>query len=402
MGTLTAWSGGRVVLPHAVVDGHAVLTEGERIVAVVRQGEVPTNAYVEELRGAYLTPGLVDIHTHGALGRSFLDGDDEAFKTILEEQARRGVTGLLATTSTAPLPAILAALETTRSWQEPGRLANQSGTRVLGAHVEGPYFAAAQAGAQDPANLRTPDDGSVEALLEYEDAIRMVSFAPELPGAIELTRRLVERGIVAAGGHSEASDEELHHLEANGLSHMIHLWSGQSTTFRRGPYRVPGILEASLASETLTGEIISDGKHLPPTLLRLAHRAFGPERLCVVSDATSGAGLADGSPFSLGEMSYVVKDGVGMMLDGSAFAGSSTLLDGMLKVLTSQVGLPLHEVVRMASLTPATVIGLGDLKGSLAAGKHADLAVFSAELEPLRTVIAGRSVWTRGVAVGTA
>lgn len=396
-GDLTAWSGGRVVLPLAVVDGHAVLTEGDRIVAVVRQGDVPSTARTEELRGAYLAPGLIDIHTHGALGVSFLDGDDEAFKTILEEQARRGVTGLLATTSTAPLPAILAALETTRSWQEPGR----PGTRVLGAHVEGPYFAAAQAGAQDPAHLRTPDDGSVDRLLEHADVIRIVSFAPELPGAVELTRRLVDLGIVAAGGHSEASDDELHRLEAYGLSHMIHLWSGQSTTFRRGAYRVPGILEASLASATLTGEIISDGKHLPPTLLRLAYRAFGPERLCVVSDATSGAGLADGSPFSMGEMSYVVKDGVGMMPDGSAFAGSSTLLDGMLKVLTKQVGLPLHEVVRMASLTPATVIGLGDRKGSLAPGKDADLAVFSPELEPLKTVIAGRSVWSRAGDVAT-
>src|SRR5690606_26000775 len=120
-----------------------------------------------------------------------------------------------------------------------------------------------------------------------------------------------------------------------------------------------------------------------------------PERLCVVSDATSGAGLADGAAFSMGAMSYVVKDGVGMMPDGSAFAGSSTLLDGMLKVLTDDVGLPLHEVVRMASLTPATVIGLGASKGSLEAGKDADLAVFSPPLEPLRTVLGGRTAWSK-------
>src|SRR5690606_34327926 len=201
---LTAWTGGRVVLPHAVVDGRAVLTEGGRIVAVVNGGEVPAGARVEELGGAFLLPGLIDIHTHGALGVSFLDGDDAAFAKILGEQVRRGVTGLLATTSTAPLGDIIAALEATRHWRDapaasarpaPGD-ARTGGpyARVLGAHVEGPYFAAAQAGAQDPANLRNPDDGSVEQLLEHADVVRIVSYAPELPGAVELTRRLVSLG----------------------------------------------------------------------------------------------------------------------------------------------------------------------------------------------------------------
>lgn len=393
---LVAWTGGRLVLPHAVVDGKALLTRGGKIVAVAAAGEVPDGARREDLGGAYLLPGLIDIHAHGALGRSFLDGDDAAFATILGEQARRGVTGLLATTSTAPMPDILRALETTRAWL--GR--EDAGCRVLGAHVEGPYFAAAQAGAQDPANLRTPDDGSAEELLAYADVIRILSFAPELPGAVALTERLVGLGIVAAGGHSEASDEDVRRCEARGLSHAIHLWSGQSTTYRRGPYRVPGILEASLASDTLTGEVIADGKHLPPTLLRLARRALGPDRLCVVSDATSGAGLPDGSEFTMGEMRYVVRDGVGMMPDGSAFAGSSTLLDGMLRVLTRDAGFPLHEAVRMASLNPASVIGLAGSKGSLAVGKDADLAVYSPELEPLRTVIAGRTVWARAGVAG--
>lgn len=397
-GPLVAWVGGRLVLPHAVLEGHALLTRGARIVAVVREGEVPSSAAREELAGAYLLPGLVDIHTHGALGRSFLDGDDEAFRVVLAEQARRGVTAVLPTTSTAPFPDILRALETTRRWMD----AEHDGARVLGAHVEGPYFSPAQAGAQDPANLRTPDDGSVDELLEHADAIRIVSFAPELPGALELTERLVSLGIVAAGGHSNGTDEEVQRCVERGLSHVIHLWSGMSTTYRRGPWRVPGILEASLASDTLTGEVIADGKHLPPTLLRLARRALGPDRLCVVSDATSGAGLPEGSGFTMGEMRYVVRDGVGMMPDGTAFAGSSTLLDGMLRVLTREAGFPLHEAVKAASLNPARVIGADGAKGSLTPGKDADLAVYSPELEPLRTVVAGRTVWAReGAAGGT-
>ena len=382
--------GGRLVLPERVVDAHALLLGGGRIEAVAPEGEVAASVERVDVGGAYVTPGLIDIHTHGALQHSFLDGSEEAFATIVEEQARHGVSGLLATTSTAPLPSILTALERTRAWLGSG--GDRLGARLLGAHVEGPYFADSQAGAQDAANLRTPDDGSAEALLAYADVIRILSFAPELPGAIELTRRCQELGIVAAAGHAEATDADLAACQAWGMRHVIHLWSGQSTTVRDGPWRRPGLLEATLASDGLSAEVIADGKHLPPTLLRLAWRALGPDRLCLVSDATSGAGLAEGARFGMGEMTYEVADGVGMMLDRSGFAGSTTFLDGMLRVMTEQVGVPLAEAVRMASLTPARVIGVGERKGSLEPGKDADLALFEPDLTPRCTVIGGRVV----------
>jgi N-acetylglucosamine-6-phosphate deacetylase len=396
-----AWTGGRIVTSHRVLDGHALLTEGGTIRAIARPGDLPADVERYDLAGAYLLPGLVDIHCHGALGRSFLDGDDLAFETITGLLARHGVTTVLATTSTAPLRAILEALRRTRAWMQPrpgdasARDTRAFGARVLCAHVEGPYFAAAQSGAQDPAHLRTPDDGSVGELLAFADAIRLLSFAPELPGAVALTQALVARGIVAAAGHSQGTDADLARCEAWGLSHVIHLWSGQSTTVREGPWRRPGLLEASLASATLTAEVIADGKHLPETLLRLAYRTVGPDRLCLVSDATSGAGLPDGSSFTMGEMRYEVHDGVGMMPDRTAFAGSTTLLDGMLRTAVHVVGVPLPEAVRMASLTPATVIGEGARLGSLAPGKVADLAIFGPTLEPLATVIAGRAVARR-------
>ena len=380
--------GGRLVLPAGVVDGQALLLRGGSIEAVAAEAELGEAVPRVDLGGAYVTPGLIDLHTHGALQASFLDGSDEAFARILEEQARHGVSGVLATTSTAPMAAILAALERTRAWLSGDR----PGARLLGAHVEGPYFAAAQAGAQDLTHLRNPDDGSVDELLAFADAIRLISFAPELPGAIELTRRAVALGIVAAAGHSEATDVELAECQAWGMRHVIHLWSGQSTTRRDGPWRRPGLLEATLASDGLSAELIADGKHLPPTLLRLAWRALGPNRACLVSDATPGAGLPEGAHFTLGEMTYEVADGVGMMPDRSGFAGSTTFLDGMLRVMTEQVGVPLAEAVRMASLTPARVIGLERRKGSLEAGKDADLALFEPDLTPRCTVIDGRVV----------
>jgi len=404
-GDRLALTGGRLVLPDRVVEGHALLLRGGRIEAIVRVGDLGHDTERVDLAGALVTPGLVDLHTHGALGRSFLDGDDVAFATILEEQARHGVTSVLATTSTGPLADILAALARTRSWmgREAGAGAPRSvgAARLVGAHVEGPYFAAAQAGAQDPTHLRHPDDGSVDDLLAYADVIRIVSFAPELPGALDLTRRLTALGIVAAAGHAQATDADLDAARAWGLRHVIHLWSGQSTTIRVGPWRRPGLLEATLASDDLSAEVIADGKHLPATLLRLAWRALGPDRLCLVSDATSGAGLPDGTPFRMGEMTYEVADGVGMMLDRSGFAGSTTLLDGMLRVMTEEVGVPLVEAVRMATRTPARVIGLADQRGSLEPGQAADLALFDDSFRHRCTLIDGRLVagsFSRGAA----
>jgi N-acetylglucosamine-6-phosphate deacetylase len=382
--------GGRLVLPARVLDGHALLLRGGRIEAIARPDDIGAAVERIDVAGALVTPGLVDIHTHGALARSFLDDDDEAFATILDLQLQHGVTSVLATTSTAPLPAIVAALARTRAWMAAG--SERQGARLLGAHVEGPYFAAAQAGAQDPANLRNPDDGSVDALLAYADVIRLLSYAPELPGAVALTRRLVELGIVAAAGHTEATDVDVDACRAWGLSHAIHMWSGQSTVVRRGPWRHPGLLEAALASDDLSAEVIADGKHLPATLLRLAYRAFGSDRLCIVSDATPGAGLAAGARFTMGEMAYEVHDGVGMMLDRSAFAGSTTLLDGMLRVMTEEVGVPLAEAVKMASLTPARTIGFGHRKGSLEPGKDADVALFEPGFHHRCTLIDGRVV----------
>lgn len=179
----------------------------------------------------------------------------------------------------------------TREWMAK-RAARSPGT---GGALGGPYFNPAQCGAQSVSAMRTPDDGSADALLQCPGVLRMLTLAPELPGAPALIRRLCELGIVPAAGHSDARDSDLSAAIRAGLRHVVHLWSGQSSTVREGPWRRPGILEASLVSDELSGEVIADGKHLPTTLLRLAWRSKGPERLCVVSDATSGAGLPDGT-----------------------------------------------------------------------------------------------------------
>lgn len=387
-----ALCGGPILLPHQLLWGGAVIVDGGVIEAVGQAGDLGTEIPRLEVQGHMISPGLVDIHIHGASGHTFNDPTDQAFAAILAENGRRGVTSLLATTATDSIPNLEASLERAAVWMGDGPADRQPGARMWGVHVEGPYFAMAQRGAQDPAHIRNPDDGTVERLLAHGSVIRMLTYAPELPGAVELTRRLVKLGIVAAAGHSSAQEEEARPCIAAGLRHMIHMWSAQSTTVREGPWRKPGLLEVSLAYDGLTGEIIADAKHLPPTLMKLAYKCLGPDRLCAVSDATSGAGLAEGSRFRMGGMEYEVEDGVGMLLDRTAFAGSTTLLSQMLPILVQQVGIPLVEAVRMVSLTPARVVGLQEKVGSLASGKAADIVLFDQNFGVAQAFVAGRPI----------
>ncbi|HHW88790.1 MAG TPA: N-acetylglucosamine-6-phosphate deacetylase [Chloroflexi bacterium] len=383
---------GRLALPDRIVEGQALIIAAGKIAGVAPLAAFDPTLPRFDAGGRLVTPGLIDIHIHGALGHTFNEPTPAAFAAITRLLAQHGVTSLLATTATDTLENLTAVLAFARTWMQTPTDGQHA--QLLGVHVEGPYFHPAQAGAQNPAYLRTPDDGSAAQLLAQANVIRIFTFAPELPGALALTRTLRQHGIVAAAGHSTAQEKHVLPCIEAGLSHCIHLWSAQSTTVREGPWRRPGLLEVSLTDERLTGEIIADGKHLPPTLLKLAYRCLGPDRLCVVSDATSGAGLPEGSRFFMAGAEYEVADGVGMMLDRTSFAGSTTLLDRMLAVLVETVGVPLVEAVRMATLTPARVAGVADRKGSLEAGKDADLAIFDPGFQPWRTLIGGR--WVDG------
>ena len=387
----TALIHGRVVLPHRVIEDGAVLIDQGRI-ATVAATENITDICMGwqqiDVEKRLITPGLMDIHIHGARGHTFNEPTLAAYSTITEENARRGITSLLATTATDSIENLAECLAFTEEWMSAGHPYAQ----ILGSHVEGPYFSLAQCGAQDPAHIRNPDDGSVEQLLPFAAIIRLLTLAPELPGATALIQRLHALGVKPAAGHSDATEDQLIAAIDAGLTHMIHIWSGQSSTVREGPWRKPGLLETTLTYDTLTAEMIADNRHLPPTLMKLAYKCLGPDRLCIISDATSGAGLSEGMRYQMGGMTYEVHNGVGMLLDRTAFAGSTTLLNAMLPVLIDVVGVPLVEAVRMATLTPARIIGVDGIKGSLQVGKDADIAIYDDDFNTWGVLIGGRWV----------
>ncbi|MFO7723878.1 MAG: N-acetylglucosamine-6-phosphate deacetylase [Bacteroidales bacterium] len=379
---------GKVVLPDRISEGLAVLVNGDRIEGVVKTGDLGGDVPVMDVGGRYISPGLIDIHTHGGMGHDYMEATPEAFDKILRYQASQGITTLLATLGCAPLDEMLAAVKFTGAWMTE----KHQGSTVAGLHMEGPYFSNDQKGAQDPRSIRTPEDGTADAFLEHPEWIKIFSFAPELPGAVDFTRRLVDLGILPAAGHSAARDWQVEAAMEAGLTHTIHIWSSQSSTIREGPWRKPGLLETTLLHDDLTAEMISDNRHLPPTLMKLAYKCKGPDKLCVISDAIEGAGLPEGTQIHSTGIDYEISNGVGILNDRTSFAGSVTLINRMIRILTDEVGVPLVEAVRMATLTPARIIGIQDRKGRLAAGKDADIAIFETDFSAWKVMIGGQWV----------
>lgn len=382
--------GGRLALPAGIVDGLVVVVEDGRIARICELSALDPTVQRFDVQGRIVGPGLVDIHVHGAGGASFTDPSETGWSTITGSLLQSGVTSCLASIATAPIETMAKAVEFARRWMGEER----PGARVLGVHLEGPYLSYEQRGAQDPTSLRIPTDGSVDDLLAAASVVRMVTFAPELPGGLDLASRLAGEGIVAAVGHSAAGPDVLSSAIERGVSHLTHLWSGQSALTRVGPWRMPGLLEMSLASDDLTAEIIADGKHLPPELIKIAHRCLGPERLCVVSDAIPAAGMPDGIQLEVDGLPVEVRDGVAMTLDGTSFAGSTTLLGEAVHRLVGDDVVAPAGALAMASHTPARAIREDGRIGSIEIGKAADLVVFEDRLRPWRVMRFGR--WACG------
>ncbi|MEV4805898.1 amidohydrolase family protein [Nonomuraea sp. NPDC049421] len=382
-------TGGRVVLAEGVRDDVDVVVSGGRVAAVAARGS-RADGQVIDVGGRLVTPGLIDLHVHGFAGACFDEGPGQGV-AVLRGLAGQGVTSVqasLVSASVGRLEELLAGFGGVDRTVE-------GGAELLGVHLEGPFLAAAQCGAHDPAALRPPTTADIDVLLEHRDVLSMITLAPELPGAVAATARLAAAGVVVAAGHSEARGDDLRAAADAGLTHVTHLWSGQSSTVRQGPWRLPGLLEESLAADHLTAEVIADGRHLPPALLEIARRCVG-ERLCVVSDGTPGTGLPRGARYRLGTVTCEVGDGVGLVVGADAFGGSTAALPAMLRHLTGDLGWPVPEAVAAATATPARVLGLTGRKGVIAPGADADLAVFDEGFHPWATVLRGRWIGPEG------
>jgi N-acetylglucosamine-6-phosphate deacetylase len=377
------FSNARLILPDGICGGLEIVVADGRIAEVRKR----SNAEAIDLDGNYLAPGFIDLHIHGALGRDTMEASPEAFRTICNYHASGGTTSLLLTTVTAPIPKIVDVLRAVRDSARPIK-------QIAGVHIEGPFISRARRGAQREEFIRDPDGESVDQLLEFADITKRVTLAPELPGALGLIDQLRERNIAASGGHSDASDEEARAGFIHGMRHVTHTFNGMSSARRQGVYRGGGMLEFALSEPEIMCELIADGHHVSTTLMKMLYRAKGPTGICLVTDATAGAGLSEGARFSLSGLDCVVSDGVCLLADRSALAGSASRMIDLVRVVVNDVKIPLHEVVAMASANPARALG-SRTKGRLKAGADADFVVLSADLEVVQTFVAGAEVYRK-------
>jgi N-acetylglucosamine-6-phosphate deacetylase len=377
------FSNARLVLSDGIHDGLEVVVENGKIAAVRPRSD----AEAIDLGGNYLAPGFIDLHIHGAVGRDTMEASPEAFQAICDYHASGGTTSLLLTTVTAPIPKIVDVL---RAVRDSARAVKQ----IAGVHVEGPFISRARRGAQREEFIRDPDRESGDQLLEFADVIKRVTLAPELPGALELIDRLRERNIAVSGGHSDATDEEALSGFDHGMRHVTHTFNGMSSARRDGIYRNAGLLEFALSEPEIMCELIADGHHVSTTLMRMLYRAKGPAGICLVTDATAGAGLSEGARFSLSGLDCVVSDGVCLLADRSALAGSASRMIDLVRVAVNDVKIPLPEAVAMASANPARALG-ATTKGRIEVGADADFVVLSAELEVQRTFVAGEEIYRK-------
>jgi N-acetylglucosamine-6-phosphate deacetylase len=383
-----------LVLPDRLLPGACLAMQGGVIRAVGHPDLI--GGEVIDLGGAYLAPGFIDLHVHGGDGADFMDATPEAFRLACRCHARHGTTALTPTSTVARFDQYVRFLE--RCGELAG--ADTGGARVLGGHLYGPFFAKEAKGCHPVRDFLTPDPATDERLLAFAGkGLTTLTVAPELPGAERLARAARDRGLLVTAGHSYATFPQVEAAVGWGVRHIDHLFCAMSDRARLRPgQNFPmrgGVMEAALFFDELTTEVIADGKHLTADLLRLAYKVKGPDRLALVTDAMRAVDRPDGEYwFGPGGDGELVRrlDGVGVTLDGKGLASGVMGMDHCVRTFHRLTGAPLYEAIRMATLTPARILGMDQRYGSLEVGKAADLVVLGAELNVEQVYVGGARV----------
>ncbi len=379
---------GRIITPHRIINGGTVLTEGHRILAV-SEDDIPVSDAVEiDAKGQFISPGFIDIHVHGGGDSDFMDGDTAAFLQVAETHARYGTTSMVPTTLSSDTESLRHAIST----YEAAHAINRKGAQFLGMHLEGPYFAMNQRGAQDPRYIRNPDPSEYRSVLENTKAVVRWSAAPELPGALTFGSYLSSLGILPAVAHTDAIYEEILEAWEHGYTHATHLYSAMSGVTRRNAFRYAGAIESAFLLDDMTVEIIADGVHLPPALLKLVYKFKGPEKTALITDAMRAAGMPPGKSILGGRkngLEVIVEDDVAKMPDRASFAGSVATTDRLVRNMVKLADVPMADAVRMMTSTPAVIMKVADRKGALIAGMDADIVLFDDDVRIDTVIIRG-------------
>jgi N-acetylglucosamine-6-phosphate deacetylase len=385
-------SDGQVITPQGILkNGSVLVTDG--VITEISADNIHAQGATEiDARGKYIAPGFIDIHVHGGGGHDFMDNSVDGFLEIAKLHARYGTTAMLPTTLSCEKADLL---ETLRVYEKADAI-NHAGAQFIGIHIEGPYFAMSQRGAQDPRYIRNPDPDEYKEILSSSRHIKRWSVAPELPGAIGFSKYMTAHGVLPAIAHTDAIYEDVVEAFNNGGNLATHFYSAMSGVTRRNAFRYAGVIESAYLIDDMFVEIIADGKHLPAPLLKLIYKIKGTGRIALITDAMRAAGMPPGESV-LGSLKdgakVIVEDDVAKMPDRSAFAGSVATFDRLVRNMVQLTEVPLAEAVRMASEIPAKIMKIDDHKGTLERGKDADIVVFDENIEINTTIVNGKIVY---------
>lgn len=336
--------------------------------------------YIDAGNG-FILPGFIDLHTHGASGYDFMDAGREAFECIVATHRRHGTTSMFPTISSASFETMQRAAKVC------DEMVNDKKSGVLGLHFEGPYFNHAMAGGQLSENIRRADKGEYEYLIKNYGCIRRWDAAPEIPGALEFGKFASANNLVVGIAHTQADYADVVKARENGYSHATHFYNAMTGIHKEGIYKKTGTVEAIYLFDDITVEVIADGVHVPPEILRLVYRIKGADRTCLVTDALAVTEADDAL-----DSRVVIENGVCKLKDGSAIAGSCSTMDVLVRVCVNKAGIPLADVAVMASETPAKIMGVFDRKGSLSKGKDADIVILNRDLGLSHVIAMGDDV----------
>jgi len=382
---------GTVITPTGEIEDGIIIVENGKILEVGKRGTIqePKQATVIDAESGYIAPGLIDIHVNGAMGADVTKVTDNTFSVMGNFFVKHGTTSYLGTAITSADDDFIKVLENAREIMNGVK---SEGAELLGIDMEGPYISPEQSGAHPKSFLKLPTYENYSKFIKYNDVLKKMTLAPELEGATELVKDLTANGIIAAAGHTNGIYREINEPIDAGITHATHFFCNMSNFRRDNLKRVAGVTETLLYDDRVSGELIGDGWHVGPMLMKLLLKVKGIDKVCFVTDAMPAVGLPDGL-HKIGDVESVVENGIARLPDNSAYAGSVTTMDICVKNGIEQMELSLVDSIRMASLTPAKIIGMDNRKGSLENGKDADIVIFDKNINVMKTILNGKMVF---------
>lgn len=377
---LTQIINGQILTPQGWLKDGSVLISDGKILEVTNSDLAVIGAKVIDAKGMYIVPGFVAMNIHGGGGYDFKECTDKAFHGAVSAHMKYGATCIFPTLSPLPVSDIQKGIALCESYMA------EKNSPVLGLQLEGPYLNSKMAGSLLSDALKDPDPEEYIALLDSTSCIKRWDASPEMPGALDFARYLKSKGILAAISHTEAEYDDIKAAYEAGFSHAAHFYNAMPGFHKRREYKYEGTVESVFLVDDMTVEVIADGRHLPPTILRLVYKLKGVENTCLSTDALAYA-ANEGKPVT--DPRIIIEDGVCKLADHSSLVGSIATMDVLVRTMAQKAGVPLADAIRMASETPARLMGVDDRKGTLQRGKDADIVILDRKLNV-------RSVWSMG------